>query len=51
MLDEDRGEGEKEMKKLIVRFETMLSKGLSVFFDVENLENIIDYYIELNKVD
>ncbi len=41
--------GNFEYKKLIERFEEMVSLGEEYFFDVENFEHISDYYIQFGK--
>lgn len=37
---------ETDLKALVERFEDMLKKNGSVFFDVEDLEDIIDFYLD-----
>jgi tetratricopeptide (TPR) repeat protein len=37
---------ETDLKALVERFEEMLKKNGSVFFDVEDLEDIIDFYLD-----
>src|SRR3972149_2334088 len=44
----DGGEKGQEQLKLVVRFEDMLNNGNQSFFDVEEFEDIIDYYFEKN---
>jgi tetratricopeptide (TPR) repeat protein len=41
--------GNYEYKKLIERFEEMVNLGEEYFFDVENFENISDYYVQFGK--
>lgn len=41
--------GNFEYKKLIERFEEMVNLGEEYFFDVENFENISDYYVQFGK--
>ena len=39
-----------ELKELIRRFEGMLRKGASPFFDVEEFERISDHYFSFGKI-
>ncbi|MCH8545929.1 MAG: tetratricopeptide repeat protein [Cryomorphaceae bacterium] len=41
--------GNFEYKKLIERFEEMVLRGEEYFFDVENFEDISDYYVQFGK--
>jgi len=38
---------ETEIKALVDRFEEMIKSNGSYFFDVEDFEDIIDYYLEI----
>lgn len=37
------------LKELIIKFEDNLSKGKDVFFDSEEIVDIIDYYFDTNQ--
>lgn len=41
---------EGERKKLVERFEHMVAKDESYFFDIDEFESIIEYYLERNKI-
>jgi len=41
---------EHEVSELVFRFEQMLRNNRSIFFDVEEYEEIIDYYLDINEV-
>jgi len=40
---------EQELTALINRFEDMLKKGETLFFDAHELEEIVEHYIDLNS--
>ncbi len=41
---------EEEIKNLIDKFESMLESNQTYFFDVNDFEVIIDYYLERNNL-
>ena len=50
MSEDFSGSEEHEVSELVFRFEQMLSNNRSIFFDVEEYEEIIDYYLDINDV-
>lgn len=51
MSDEEWNfQDEGERKKLVERFEHMIAQNESYFFDIEEFESIIEFYIERNRV-
>ena len=50
-MSEDFSENEEnEVSELVFRFEQMLRNDNSLFFDVEEYEEIIDYYLDINDL-
>ena len=47
--DRDWSENDNENNESIVRYEDMIRKNTSYFFDVDEFQDIIDYYIDKNR--
>jgi tetratricopeptide (TPR) repeat protein len=44
--DDAEGQDDKEFEKNLKRFEDMLANGETYFFDADDIEEIIDYYLQ-----
>jgi predicted Zn-dependent protease len=50
MLSNDFGRNQEEVNYNINRFEKMLENNQNIYFDLVNFEQIIEFYLEQNKV-
>ena len=49
--DDENGQHENEFEENLKRFENMLANDKPDFFDADNLEEIIDYYLQMGEWD
>ncbi|MCH2199242.1 MAG: tetratricopeptide repeat protein [Flavobacteriales bacterium] len=50
MSEEWNYQGEDERKLLVARYEKMIADDESYFFDIDQFESIIEYYLERNRI-
>ncbi|MBK6522643.1 MAG: hypothetical protein IPG08_10050 [Sphingobacteriaceae bacterium] len=43
---DDEGMNDKEFEEILKRFENMINNGESSFFDADELEEVIEYYMQ-----